>query len=359
VWKIANERAICYKIGCFLTMRTAEFDYELPKELIAQEPAGERRDAKLLVLNRLEGNVTHSRFSCLGDFLRRGDLILLNDSRVIAARIPAEKSTGGAAEILLTERLDDRRWLCLVRGVKRGVSEGEVTAGGVPVLLRRGDPNWIAMFPEAGDADRVIAACGQPPLPHYIRRKEGDSNAFDAERYQTVYAAEEGSIAAPTAGLHFDQAMFCDLEAMGVTIRKVTLHIGIGTFLLIKTDVVEEHGMHEERFSMSMKTFEEVQATKARGGRVIAVGTSAVRTLETVWASEKKPTLTGRTDLFIFPGYRYRAVDGMITNFHLPRSTPLMLAAAFAGKEILHAAYKEAITEHYRFYSYGDAMLIL
>jgi S-adenosylmethionine:tRNA ribosyltransferase-isomerase len=339
-------------------MRIEDFDYSLPKELIAQAPEGERPASRLLVLDRSDRSVRHRHFADIVECLREGDLVVLNDTKVIPARIPARKQTGGAVDILLTERIDGKKWRCLVKGVSRVNGETELTVGDTKVHVKAGTPFWTVEFPGAAEATQVMAEYGRMPLPNYIKRGRNGDNRDDCERYQTVYAREEGSIAAPTAGLHFDEALLDRITAAGVEIAKVTLHIGIGTFLLIKSERVEEHEMHREFYRMSLECAEAVRRVKKKGGRVVAVGTSAVRTLETVWSDGNGQGYSGHTGLYIYPGFTFKVVDALITNFHLPRSTPLMLVSAFAGKEAIETAYKQAIDQRYRFYSYGDAMFI-
>ena len=338
-------------------MRTDEFDYFLPKELIAQEPERERSSSRLLVLGRSDGSIHHRRFIDLTESLREGDLLVMNDTRVIPARIPARKATGGRVEILLIEEIDRKRWHCLVAGVKKGIDETSVVVDDIEVRLLRGEPFWTIETTDGIDVNRLMTDHGVMPLPPYIKRENG-CNMDDYERYQTIYATHAGSIAAPTAGLHFDEALFERIRLMGVGIAYVTLHIGIGTFFLLKSENVEGHVMHREYYSIPAPSIEAVQKTKERGGRVVAVGTSAVRTLETAFSDSKNGRPAGFTELYIYPGYRYRVVDALITNFHLPRSTPLLLVSAFAGIEALMGAYKEAVEQRYRFYSYGDAMFI-
>jgi S-adenosylmethionine:tRNA ribosyltransferase-isomerase len=338
-------------------MRTEEFDYSLPRELIAQHPHEERSSSRLLVLSRHDERIEHRHFKDITDYLRENDLLVVNDTKVMPARITAKKATGGSVEILLTEKIDEKRWSCLVSGVKDRTGETELRAGAIPVRVKCGLPFWTVEFPDAADAERAMATCGTMPLPHYIKRGNGVESE-DYERYQTVYASREGSIAAPTAGLHFDDDLMARITAMGVTIARVTLHIGVGTFFLIKSDRVEDHAMHGEHYTLTRETLHLIRETKSRGGRVIAVGTSAVRTLETACASGNGQSLSGCTTLFIYPGYVFTTVDALITNFHLPRSTPLMLVCAFAGKDAINGAYREAIDRQYRFYSYGDAMFI-
>ncbi len=291
-------------------------------------------------------------------YLRKGDVLVLNNTKVMPARLPGRKPTGGSVDILLTEKIDDRRWACIVSGVKRGLSEVQVDVAGTTVRLKGGTPFWTAEFAEGLDGTKLMAACGKMPLPHYIKRGKNEKEAEDYERYQTVYAECEGSIAAPTAGLHFDDALLQAIRQMGVRVVAVTLHIGVGTFFLIKSEYVERHEMHREYYSVPSDALDVIRDAKESGARVIAVGTSAVRTLETAWAGTNGASRAGYTDLFIYPGYRFKVVDALITNFHLPRSTPLMLVCAFAGKEAVRQAYREAIERGYRFYSYGDAMFV-
>jgi S-adenosylmethionine:tRNA ribosyltransferase-isomerase len=340
-------------------MRIEEFDYSLPKELIAQEPKKERASSRLLVLDRSGRSIRHSHFVDIEACLREKDLLVLNDTKVFPARIAARKGTGGTVDILLTEPVDERRWLCLVNGLKRSTDGTEVFVGDTVVRLKAGTSFWTAEFPEAVDVRRIMTEHGRMPLPNYIKRgKNGDDSRDDYERYQTVYAREEGSIAAPTAGLHFDEGLLGRIAAAGVGIARVTLHIGVGTFFLIKSEDVEGHVMHREFYTIPAACADAVRRTKEKGGRVIAVGTSAVRTLESAWSHRNGDELSGYTELYIYPGYRFNVVDALITNFHLPRSTPLMLVSAFAGTEAIGAAYREAIEQRYRFYSYGDAMFI-
>jgi S-adenosylmethionine:tRNA ribosyltransferase-isomerase len=340
-------------------MQTIDFDYSLPKDLVAQAPEDERPRSRLLVLHRSNGSFHHRHFADIVEYLKEGDLLVLNDTKVIPARLIGYKRTGGAVDILLTEPVDGRRWFCLVKGVKQGVGSIEVSVGTARVLLSRGTPFWTIEFSGDGDAKEIMAEQGRMPLPNYIKRgPNGGRRDDDYRRYQTVYARVEGSIAAPTAGLHFDEDLLSRIRGTGVKIAGVTLHIGIGTFFLIKSENVEDHVMHREFCTLSSECAGMVSETKKSGGRVIAVGTSAVRTLESACSSGDSGAWSGYTGLYIYPGYRFRVVDGLVTNFHLPRSTPLMLVSAFAGKESIRGAYEEAIEQRYRFYSYGDAMFI-
>lgn len=345
-----------------MSMRIEDFDYSLPKELIAQHPEKERASSRLLVLNRKEGTIEHKKFSCIADYLVEGDVLVLNDSRVFPARIKAVKETGGAVDILLVERKSPSRWRCLAKGAKKGVKQFRVSIGPWYGELSRdgSDGTWEIEFLYDGDSFDIIRKHGVMPLPGYIKRKEAD-DPEDFNRYQTVYADPVGSIAAPTAGFHFTEDLLEGIAKKGVHIVKVTLHVGIGTFFLIKTGNVEEHSMHREYYSLSPEIHRTVSLAREQGRRVVACGTSAVRTLETIYrrGHNGNTPLAGYTDLFIYPGFEFRAVDVLITNFHLPRSTPLLLASAFSGSDRLKRAYREAIERGYRFYSYGDAMLVL
>ena len=375
-------------------MRTEEFDYELPHRLIAQVPEKERSASRLLVLHRQNGTIEHAFFRDITRYLKKGDMLVLNDTKVLPGRLKGKKATGGLVDLLLVGKIDEHRWSCLVRGAKRTSDLLDVQIDDVQVRLQRKEDFWQVDFLDAS-ADEIMARHGTMPLPHYIKRGENGVGVLDAERYQTVYAEKEGSIAAPTAGLHFTEALLDRISLMGVAIVKITLHIGVGTFFLVKKEHVEEHRMHGEYFSVQRHVLELIREAKARGGRVLAVGTSAVRTLETLGSRNYSDTgdrsgngavdgpchgarigsgnnggsdngghigpgtIEGYTDLFIRPGYRFTSVASMITNFHLPRSTPLLLVCAFAGKENIFGAYRQAMALSYRFYSYGDAMLIL
>jgi S-adenosylmethionine:tRNA ribosyltransferase-isomerase len=340
-----------------VSLRIDEFDYLLPKELIAQHPQDERASSRLLVLGRDQEAIEHRHFRDLEDYLRAGDVLVLNNTRVLPARISAIKPTGGRVDILMVEELVGTRWSCLVNGVKKSAGEQTVQLGGVTATVGYSGEAWEIVFPEEVDVRELLSMHGRMPLPPYIRRGQKGSASNDFDRYQTVYAEKPGSIAAPTAGLHFTGELLRALSEKGVTIAHITLHIGIGTFFLIKKEKVEDHQMHREWYSIEPAVVEAIEKARTRGGRIIAVGTSAVRTLETFFSREERSD-SGYSDLFIYPGYRFKIVDMLLTNFHLPRSTPLLLASAFAGKENLLSAYSAAIEKGYRFYSYGDAMLI-
>ena len=342
-----------------MAMRIEDFDYYLPKELIAQHPEKERASSRLLVLNRKSGTIEHRRFTDIVEYLHRGDVLVLNNSKVFPARLNAVKETGGAVEILLVEKLSNSRWSCLAKGVKKGKKSLPLMIGSKRVELARDETGagWEIDFLCDGDSFDIINGHGVMPLPGYIKRKE-NPDPGDFDRYQTVYAEPVGSIAAPTAGFHFTGDLLEELENKGVIVVKVTLHIGIGTFLLLKAENVEDHVMHREYYTLPAEAKAAISLAKEQGRRVVACGTSAVRTLETIFTRNGSTPLSGYTDIFIYPGYTFRVVDSLITNFHLPRSTPLLLASAFAGRDEIRRCYEEAIGEGYRFYSYGDAMLV-
>jgi len=341
-------------------MRVEEFDYFLPKEMIAQYPAEERTSSRLLVFNREKGTIEHRYFQDITDFLREGDLLVLNDSKVFPARLMGKKSSGGAVDILLVEKTAPDRWSCLVKNAKKGIEKLTVSIGDQRTVLTKEGPSWSIRFLYDGDSDDIIRQYGKMPLPPYIKRNNGNGNGVvDFDRYQTVYARQKGSIAAPTAGFHFSEELISAIEKMGVQIAKITLHIGIGTFTLIKSPDVEEHIMHQEYYELDETIKKQIRQAKDEGRRIVACGTSAVRTLETVFNGNGGAPLCGNTGLFIYPGYQFKMVDALITNFHLPRSTPLLLVGAFAGRDALMKCYEEAKENGYRFYSYGDSMLIV
>ncbi|MCX7681706.1 MAG: tRNA preQ1(34) S-adenosylmethionine ribosyltransferase-isomerase QueA [Anaerolineae bacterium] len=344
-------------------MKTSEFDYELPPELIAQTPVEPRDASRLMVLDRRTGTILHRRFYELPEFLSPGDLLVYNESRVIPARLFASKPTGGQVEILLLRQRSGDTWECLVRG--KSVRPGTrllllAGPGGSPIgvtaeVIEKGERGWsILAFDRP--ALEVAEQVGQVPLPPYIH-----TPLEDTERYQTVYARTPGSAAAPTAGLHFTPTLLQRLSDMGVQSAFVTLHIGLDTFRPVSEEHIEEHRMHTEYCVLTEETAGAINRARRAGRRIIAVGTTSVRVLESA-ASDAAPGMVrpfeGTTDLFIYPGYEFRVVDGLITNFHLPRSTLLMLVAAFAGMELTRHAYTEAVQQRYRFYSFGDAMFI-
>lgn len=374
-------------------MRTVDFDFELPPELIAQTPAVKRDASRLLVLHRASGKIEHRTFRDVLEFFRAGDVLVLNNSRVIPARLRGRNSkSGGEFELLLLEENALNDWWAMVRPGKRARIGTEI------ILMRDAKPTEIraTVLDENDEGHRrlqfsgvenifeALETIGEIPLPPYIKRGPGlansDSAWLDRERYQTVFAQSAGSVAAPTAGLHFTEALLSEIRARGVEVRFVTLHVGLGTFLPVKTEMVAAHTMHEERYELSKETAEAISAAKREGRRVIAVGTTSVRVLESAArgrtvhgeAAEKpgarSPALLparGKTSIFIYPPCDFKIVDALLTNFHLPCSTLLMLVSAFAtpgetqGREMVLSAYAEAIRERYRFFSYGDAMLIV
>jgi S-adenosylmethionine:tRNA ribosyltransferase-isomerase len=337
-------------------MRLADLDYPLPEELIAQEPAPERAAARLLVLERSGAPLRHARVTDLPAELHAGDVLVLNDSRVIPARVHARRPSGGRLEVLFVAPLaGDDEWEVLVRGTPRAGERVHFAVGGGVWLAPLGDGRWHLRLALGRPVLDWLEAVGEVPLPPYIRRAPTPA---DRERYQTVYARAPGAVAAPTAGLHLTPDLLAAIAAAGVRVATLTLHVGPATFLPIRTDDLERHVMGPERTDIPPATVEAVATARAGGGRVIAVGTTTVRALEAAAADGGLGAGPGAAALFIRPGHRFRVVDGLLTNFHLPRSTLLALVAAFAGWERLRVAYAEAVRLGYRFYSYGDAMLI-
>jgi len=343
-------------------MNRSDFHFDLPEELIAQVPIERREQSRLLCMDRSSGETAHRRFFELPELLQKGDCLVLNDSRVMPARLLGTRETGGAAEIVLLREVSAKKepvWLCLVRpgrkiktGTKLIFGGGELTA---VVTGETDGGNRIIEFKCCGDFPEALERLGKMPLPPYIR-----AELKDRERYQTVYSRESGSAAAPTAGLHFTRELLEAIKALGVEICFITLHVGLGTFRPVKTDEIEKHKMHAEYFIISEETAETVNRARTNGGRAIAVGTTSCRALESCAENSGKVTaFSGFTDIFIYPGYEFKCVDGLITNFHLPESTLIMLVSAFSGRELILRAYDEAIKERYRFFSFGDAMLIL
>jgi S-adenosylmethionine:tRNA ribosyltransferase-isomerase len=344
-------------------MRIEEFDYLLPKEMIAQYPAEDRTSSRLLVFDRGKDTIEHRHFQNITDYFRKGDLLVLNDSKVFPARLIGKKSSGGVVDILLVEKTSPDKWLCLVKNAKKGTDKLDISIGDQRATLTKEGSSWSIRFLNDGDSDDVITQYGKMPLPPYIKRNNGNGNdgngLVDFDRYQTVYARAKGSIAAPTAGFHFSEELINAIEKIGVQIAKITLHIGVGTFNLIKSPDVEGHFMHYEYYELSEMIKKVIAQAKDEGRRIVACGTSAVRTLETIFSGNGGTPLRGSTGLFIYPGYQFKMVDALITNFHLPRSTPLLLASAFAGRDALMKCYEKAKENGYRFYSYGDSMLIV
>lgn len=358
-------------------MRTADFDYDLPPELIAQVPAPCREQSRLLVLRRSTGELEHRVFSDLPHYLRPGDVLVLNDSRVIAARLRGiNRRTGGQFELLLLEEVARNDWWAMLRPGKRARvgteiaihdSQGAPTAVVGRVLDTNPEGHRRLTFEGTADMLQELERLGEIPLPPYISRTDNSRRELDRERYQTVFAAAAGSVAAPTAGLHFSEALLRRIREQGVEICFVTLHVGLATFAPVKAETLAAHTLHEERYSLGRAAVELIDKTKQAGGRVVAVGTTTVRVLESVAAARagRLEPACGKTRLFIHPPFTFQVVDALVTNFHLPRSTLLMLVSAFAapgehrGRELVLAAYAEAVRRRYRFYSYGDAMLLL
>jgi len=342
-------------------MRVEEFDYTLPLSLIAQYPTPQRGDSRLMVLHRGRGTIEHRDFRDILDYLQPGDLLVVNNTRVLPARLIGKKETGGKCEILLIPSWNGAKgvWEVLIKGarkMKRGarIQFGEGLYGEVKEV---GNGKGKICFSGQKEVMEILRKIGHIPLPPYIKRED---EPLEKDRYQTIFAERDGSIAAPTAGLHFTQSLLQSLRDQGVIITSITLHIGIGTFAPVKVKNVEDHMMGAEWIEISEETVREIEETKQRGGRVIAVGTTTTKALESFSDTEGrvKPG-SSCSSLFIYPPYRFRVIDGLITNFHLPKSTLIMLVSAFAGKDLLMKAYREAIERKYRFYSYGDAMLIL
>ncbi len=347
-------------------MNLADFDYDLPPELIAQAPLDKRDSSRMLVIHRNKDLIDHRSFYDIDSYLGPGDVLVVNDSKVIPARLTGTKETGGTVEILLLSRRDDRAdesaalWDVLLKPAKR-VHEGSSiffgNAGKAKIIRRISDKKWRIAFSTPVPFEEFLHACGTAPLPPYIKRKGGaKGNINDLERYQTIYARAPGSVAAPTAGFHFSDQVIDKLAAKGVSIAPVTLHVGYGTFLPIEVDEVQRHVMEEEWFELKPEAARQINEAK----RVIAVGTTATRVLESLADDNGtvKPQ-AGTTDLFIYPGYRFKRVDGLLTNFHLPKSSLFLLASGFAGLPLLQKAYRMAVENRYRFYSYGDCTLIL
>mgnify|MGYP000501847064 FL=1 len=340
-------------------MKTSDFYYDLPQELIAQDPLEDRSSSRLLHLSMKDGSVEHRHFTDILDYLKEGDCLVVNDTRVIPARLYGHKEeTGALIEILLLKRKENDIWECLVKpgkkarpGAKLVFGDG-ILKGEIIDVVEEG--NRLIQFQYEGIFEEILDQLGEMPLPPYITHKLEDKN-----RYQTVYAKNDGSAAAPTAGLHFTQELLQKVQGKGVKIAHVTLHVGLGTFRSVKVDDVENHHMHSEFYVVEEDQAKLINDTKKQGGRVISVGTTSCRTLES--ATDEDGVLhpgSGWTEIFIYPGYQFKMIDGLITNFHLPESTLMMLVSALAGKDRIMAAYEEAVKERYRFFSFGDAMFI-
>lgn len=336
-------------------MRRQDFSFELPEHLIAPAPLENRSDSRLLTLT--DDGIAHRQFTGVLELLQPGDLLVMNNTRVLPARIFATKQTGGRAEVMLERRLADGRWRAFVKSSKTPKPGAILTVSEnlqIELLDRDGDLFILQLLGE--DPMHALHEHGHMPLPPYIKREDNES---DRERYQTVYAKNEGAVAAPTAGLHFTPELLEQIRAKGVQTAEVTLHVGAGTFLPMRADDVTEHKMHSEWCQVPVQTADAINQARAQGGRVVAVGTTVVRTLETMWQqTQSVQAFEGDTEIFIYPGFEFGVVDAMITNFHLPESTLLMLVSAFAGQTRVLEAYRAAVEEQYRFFSYGDAMFL-
>lgn len=348
------------------TLQRSDFFYELPEELIATRPLEQRSASRLLALNGRTGSIQHLQFSRLAHLLDPGDLLVFNDTRVIPARLYGRKATGGKVEILIERVTGDHSLLAHVRASKAPKAGTEIYPIGRSEQAFTPMPDEAKLAVEGRDGDLFLLTssvpvallldqCGHMPLPPYLSRSEEPE---DRERYQTIFAQKSGAVAAPTAGLHFDLAFMNELAERRVESTRITLHVGAGTFQPVRADNLNDHKMHKEWLEVSAQTCAAIEATKKRGGRVVAVGTTSVRSLETAAQSGRMRPYTGETELFIYPGFRFHVVDAMITNFHLPESTLLMLVSAFSGREEILAAYRAAVHERYRFFSYGDAMFL-
>ena len=340
-------------------MLTSDFYYDLPEELIAQTPLEKRDSSRLMMLDRYSGMIEHKRFFDILDALKPGDCLVMNDSRVLPARLLGHRPTGGSVEILLLRDLGDKYWECLCKPGKKMQVGSEVIFGSgelrATVTDVKEDGNRIVRFSYEGIFLEVLERLGKMPLPPYIK-----AELQDQERYQTVYSREIGSAAAPTAGLHFTNELLDKIRQKGVKTAFVTLHVGLGTFRPVKVDEITQHHMHSELCMISRETAEVLNATKTNGGRIICVGTTSCRTLESLVNDDGTfDEKTKWTDIFIYPGYQFKAMQGLITNFHLPESTLVMLVSAFSGRDNVLNAYREAVKERYRFFSFGDAMCIL
>lgn len=342
------------------SLPTALFDYPLPEELIAQSPAEERSGSRLLRMEKSSGRREHLSFDAFPDLLQDGDLVIFNDTRVFPARLMGRRAEGGSVEVFLLEYPSgDGETACLVRPARRIKDREKIfLGGGSTLLLRRSDDRFYVQGDNI-DLRQAVETFGRVPLPPYISRGRGGPDDRDRERYQTVYARNVGAVAAPTAGLHFDEGILERIkEKKGVRMAWVTLHVGPGTFQPVRAALVSEHRMEPEAYQVPAETARLVRLAREGGGRIVAVGTTVVRTLESAFSGGEVAAGPGKSDLYIFPGYRFQVVDALLTNFHLPRSTLLMLVCAFGGTDEVLVAYREAVRERYRFYSYGDAMFI-
>lgn len=344
-------------------MHLRDFDFTLPAELIAQAPAARRDDSRLMIVDRQQGSIRHDGFANVGDYLGAGDVLVVNDTKVIPARLRGRKvGTGGNVEVLLLHEVGAGAWEVLLKPAAKVPAGTEVAFGDGTLRGRVGertDQGAVVLHFTPSDVLPALAEFGEVPLPPYIKRRQPESREFDLERYQTVYACHPGAVAAPTAGLHFTPELLAALGRQGIQRATLTLHVGWGTFQPVRSDVVEQHRMGAERYYLAASEAERIERARELGRRVVAVGTTTTRTLETIGQEAGRVcAASGWSELFIKPGHRFRVIDALITNFHLPRSTLFMLVCAFAGRDLMLEAYQTAIAGRYRFYSYGDAMLI-
>jgi len=341
--------------------KLSDFDYELPRDLIAQHPARPRGSSRMLVLDRKTGGISHRRFKDFSSYIKKDDILVLNDTKVVNARLTGKRASGGKAEVFLVEKLGESRFKALIKPSAR-INEGdEITFGGfglrARLLTKKPGNNIVEFSPAPDDTAEKLEKSGEVPLPPYIKRGTEPS---DSKGYQTVYAAKKGATAAPTAGLHFTKDILREIESKSGRLAYLTLHVNYGTFAPVKSEDIESHKMHSERFELTEDTAEKINDAREKGGRLFAVGTTSCRVLETCAVSGGRvETRRGETDLFIYPPYKFKIADALLTNFHFPKSTLLMLVSAFAGKELIFKAYREAVAGKYRFFSYGDCMLIL
>ena len=337
-------------------MLLSDFDYELPEELIAQTPIEPRNASRLMVLDPLNETIEHHHFFELKQFLTEGDTLIFNDTRVIPARLIGRRETGGRVEVFLLRRIDGNHWETLVKPGKKAQIGNKIIFSeelSCKVVSHTDFGGRVVEFQFNGIFEEILDRLGETPLPPYIHEK-----LEDTERYQTVYNRERGSAAAPTAGLHFTKEQMADLKDSGINLGFVTLHVGLGTFRPVNVENIEEHVMHEEYFSLTQETVDLIRRTKENHKRVIAVGTTSIRTLESAVVDGELKAMSGATNIFIYPGYEFKVIDAIITNFHLPKSTLIMLISAFGGREFILRAYEEAVKERYRFFSFGDALLL-
>ncbi|MGQ3686157.1 MAG: tRNA preQ1(34) S-adenosylmethionine ribosyltransferase-isomerase QueA [Candidatus Loosdrechtia sp.] len=345
--------------------KLSDFDFELPRELIAQQPLKNREDARMLILNRSAGRIEHRKFYEMPDYLFPGDLLILNNTRVTPARVVGNKSSGAFVEILFIEELEGNRWKVLMKSNAKLRKMDEIGIYNNTIFARLTeklqDGSWHIEFQQKNNIRELLGRIGEMPLPPYIKRSKSKNQLcpLDKERYQTVFAQKEGAIAAPTAGLHFSQEILESIKKQGVEVEFITLHIGPGTFLPIKAENVLDHFMHKEYYECSEEVFRKIKKTRERNNRIIATGSTSCRTLETIALNDKAPKLSGWTNLFIHPPYNFKYTDVLLTNFHLPRTTLLLLVSAFAGRDAILHAYETAKNEGYRFFSYGDCMMII